>query len=113
MYRIEPLPTLEMKWGVVDEADRPILFVELTRPPECEVYEYSEHHESGRGALLATFFGSDAMERACDWITTVELPRILRSRQNQLNLTIEKQLPLTNVTIVSEVSNGVKELIAG
>jgi len=113
MYKIEPLPTLEMKWGVVDEAGRPILFVELIRPPECEVYEYSEHHASGRGALLATFFGSDSMERACDWITTVELPRILRSRQNHLDLEIEKQLPMTTATTVSEVSNGVKELIAG
>jgi hypothetical protein len=85
MYRIERLPTLEMKWGVVDEADRPVLFVELARAPECEVYEYEEHHPSGRGALLATFFGTDALERACDWVTIVALPRLLHSRQNELD----------------------------
>jgi len=85
MYRIEPLPTLEMKWGVVDEEDRPVLFVELARAPVCEVYEYEEHHPSGRGALLVTFFGTDALERACDWVTTVALPRLKRSRQNELD----------------------------
>ena len=104
MYKIAPLPTLEMKWGVVNEANTPLLFVELSRPPECEVYEYSEHHASGRGPLLATFFGSNAVERACDWITTVELPRRLRSRNNELEYGENLQTPLTDGTAVKHSS---------
>jgi hypothetical protein len=104
---------LEMKWGVVDEADNPLLFVELNRPPECEVYEFERHHPSGRGALLATFFGPNAMDRACDWITTVELPRLLKSRQKALKPTRDKQPPRIDVVTRTENQNGIEELVAG
>jgi hypothetical protein len=102
-----------MKWGVVDEENHPLLFVELSRPPECEMYEFEEHHPSGRSALLATFFGPNAMVRAGDWITSVELPRLLRSRQNELGPEEDKPLPVRNDSTVSEVSNGTKKLLAG
>ena len=104
---------LEMKWGVVDEENHPLLLVELNRPPGCEVYEFEEHHPSGRGALLATFFGPNAMVRARNWITTVELPRLLRSRQNELGPEEGKPLPIRNDTTVSEVLNGTRKLLAG
>jgi hypothetical protein len=105
MYEIQPLPMLEMKWGVVDDTDRPLLFVELNRPPECEVYEFEEHHPSGRGALLATFFGPNAIDRACEWITSVELPRLLRpdgSKPDQL-------LPPPKEANATEGRDGVEE----
>jgi hypothetical protein len=113
MYRIKPLPTLEMRWGVVDGADRPLLFVEMTRGPEYEVHQYQADHPSGRGALLATFFGSNAFEQACDWVTTVELPRLLRSTKSMQSSTNEVLLSEPGAAEVREVAHGVREDLAG
>ena len=99
MYSIKQLPSLEVRWAITESSDQPILFIELTRPPEIEVRIPESHHPDGKGRLLATFLGRDALERAFDWVDTVELPRLIRSQHSEQPLgpvetvTAEEGLP--------------------
>ncbi len=83
MYSIKRLPSLEPRWAITENSDQPILFIELTRPPECEVRIPESHQPDGKGRLLATFLGRDALERAFDWVDTVELPRLIRFQHSE------------------------------
>lgn len=102
MYSKQRLPSLELRWAITKNSDQPILFIELSRPPELEVRIPERHQPDGKGRLLATFLGRDALERAFDWANTVELPRLIRSQHSEQPIgpvevvTPEKGLPKEN-----------------
>jgi hypothetical protein len=83
VYSTRQLPSLGLRWAVTEDSDQPILFIELTRPPECEVRIPESHQPDGKGRLLATFLGRDALERAFDWVDTVELPLLIRLQHSE------------------------------
>lgn len=79
MYELRSLPTVKVKWGVLDGAGRQLLLVELERDSGSGADGFGSPSNEGKDQLLATFMGHDAIERAFDWLGTVELPRLLRS----------------------------------
>ncbi len=99
MYSIKQLPSHELRWAVTENSDQPILCIELTRPPECEVRIPESHHPEGKGRLLATFLGRDALERAFDWVATVELPQLKRLHGSEQPLgSVKKVTPEEGLT---------------
>jgi hypothetical protein len=83
VYSIKRLPTLELRWGVIDDSDQPILTIDLVRAPECQVRSPEAHQPDGKGRLRATFLGRDAFERACDWVANVELPQLIETERSE------------------------------
>lgn len=102
MCNTKQLRLIELRLAVTENSDHPILCIELTRPPECEVRLTESPQPDGKGRLLATFLGRDALERAFDWANTVELPRLIRSQHSEQPIgpvevvTPEKGLPKEN-----------------